>query len=133
MSLKQFRRLANIRNQGFEVDDDNEPDPANVLPPGAELSQGLKPGQVWGWDGIDRHHIVTPEKEEPSYADGWSPLGVSYFLVFLHYLPLTFFNESILVNTSEALESLGEPELVWGESLRFVGTWCMVATVSGYS
>ena len=71
--------------------------------------------------------------EEPSYADGWLPLGVLYFLVFLHFLPFTFFYESILVNTSEALEILGEAELVWGELLRFVGIWCIMAMVSGYS
>ncbi len=48
-------------------------------------------------------------------------MGVSYFLVFLHFLPLTFFHELILVNTSEALERLGGAELVWGELPRFFG------------
>ncbi len=62
--------IANIRSQGFEVDNDYEPDPVHVLPPVAEPSQGSKPGKDWGWDAIHHHHIITPEKEEPSYADG---------------------------------------------------------------
>ena len=72
-ALNNPEDIANIRNQGFEAEDDNEPDPANDPPPGAEPSQGLKPGQVWGWDGINCCHIITPMKKEPSYADGWLP------------------------------------------------------------
>ncbi len=75
------------------MDDDNTPNPETVPPPGTVPSQGLKPGQDCGWDDINCHHITTLEKEESSYADGWWPLGESYFLVFLHFLPLTFFHE----------------------------------------
>ena len=47
--------IANVRNQGFEVDDDNEPVPENIPVDGNNSPQVvLKDGQSWGWDGIDR-------------------------------------------------------------------------------
>ena len=45
-----------VRNQGFDVDDDNEPVPENIptgdAPP-VNNNNGLYDGQSWGWDGID--------------------------------------------------------------------------------
>jgi len=100
--------IANVRSQGFEVDDDNEPVPENIPIGGTSSDNDLKDGQTWGWDGIDRRHVITPEKEEPSYQHGWSPLGLSYMDVFLAFLPLTFLLETVVYNTNHAIESLGE-------------------------
>jgi len=40
--------ISAISNQGFEVDDNNEPSLENIPPPGTVPSQGLKPGQTGG-------------------------------------------------------------------------------------
>ena len=52
--------IARVRNEGFAVDDDNEPAPKNVpglfTPPVDDA--GLFEGQSWGWDGIDRRQTA---------------------------------------------------------------------------
>jgi hypothetical protein len=53
--------------------------------------------------------------------------------VFLAFLPLTFLLETVVYNTSDAIESLGEPPLGWGEFHGFLGLWCIMGTVSGFS
>jgi hypothetical protein len=90
-------------------------------------------GQTWEWDCIDRHHVSTPEKEEQSYQHEWSPLGLSLMEVFLAFLPLTFLLETVVYNASDAIELLGEPPLGWGGFLPFLGLWCIMRTVSGFS
>ena len=132
-STNRAEDIANVRNQGFEVNDDNEPVPENIPTDGTSCDNDLKDGQTWGWDGIDRHHVIIPEKEEPSYQHGWSPLGLSHNDVFLAFLPLTFLLETVVYNTNNAIESLGEPPLGWAEFLCFLGLWCIMYTVSGFS
>ncbi len=48
--------IACVPQEGFKVDNDNEPLPENVpadgnMPP---TNEGLYKGQSWGWDGVDR-------------------------------------------------------------------------------
>jgi hypothetical protein len=52
--------IARVRNEGFEVDANNDPAPENVPGPDAPLvvGSGLFEGQSWGWDGIDRHQMA---------------------------------------------------------------------------
>jgi hypothetical protein len=47
--------IARVRQEGFEVDDDNELLPENIPSNGDALPSnlGLLEGQVWGWDGVD--------------------------------------------------------------------------------
>jgi hypothetical protein len=44
-----------------------------------------------------------------------------------------FFDKTILVNTSDAIMALGEPELIWGEILHYFGMWLLMSTISRYS
>ncbi len=80
--------IAIVCNQGFNVDDDDEPVPENIPSPDAPLpvSHGLYEGQTWGWDGIDRR-ANNGGYEEPSFANLWTPAGKSYLDLFLHALP----------------------------------------------
>jgi hypothetical protein len=53
--------IARVCDEGFEVDDDNNPAPENI--PGlfnvpAVVDGGLFEGQSWGWDGIDRRQTA---------------------------------------------------------------------------
>ena len=104
----------------LKVDGSNEPIPENIPVDGNFSPDYLSKGQPWWWDGIDRHHAVTPEKEEPLYQHGWSSLGLSYMIVFLAFLPVTFFLKTIVYNTSDPIESLGEPPLGWGNSFTYL-------------
>ena len=97
--------IANFCNQGFNVDDDREPAPENI-PTSEEQSiqdSGLKEGQSWGWDGIDRRSIVKSEREGHSFKNNFTPHGASFSEVVLHFLPLTFFADTVLVNTNDAI------------------------------
>jgi hypothetical protein len=126
--------IANFRNQGFNVDDDREPAPENIPtePEPVQQGTGLKQGQRWGWDGIDRRAIVTPEKEGHSFKQQFSLHTSTYSEVFLHFLPLTFFYDVIMSNTNDAIVALGEAELTWGEFVRFLGILSLMSTVSGF-
>jgi hypothetical protein len=126
--------IANFRNQVFDVDDDNEPAVENI-PTGEEPTTnngGIKEGQSWGLDGIDRRSIIKPEKEAHSYKKSFSPAGAAFSEVILHFLPLKFLAETVLTNTNDAIMAIGELELVWGEFARFLGILALMATVSGY-
>ena len=126
--------IANLDNQGFDVDDDNEPSPEN-LPVEDEVpvhDYSLKEGQRLSWDGIDRRSIVKPEKKGHIFKNNFTTHGVSYFDVVLHFLLLTFLADTVLSNTNDTLMALGEPEVIWGEFLHFLGILALMATVSGF-
>ena len=109
------KNIANFCNQGFNIDDDREPAPENI-PTSEEQSiqdSGLKEGQNWGRDGIDCHSIVNSEREGHSSKNNFTPHGACFSKVILHFLPLTFFADTVLVNTNDSIMALGEPELVW--------------------
>ena len=113
--------IVNFCDQGFCIYDDNEPSPENI-PTGEEaqlLDSGFKEGQSWEWDGIDRRSIVKPKKEGHTYKNNFTPCGVVYSDVIVHFLTLTFLAETVFTNTYNAIMALGEPEMVWGEFLHF--------------
>ena len=58
--------IARIRDLGLAVDNDHEPAPENV--PTAHTTRevdtvtGLYQGQSWGWDGVCKRTLKTPQK-----------------------------------------------------------------------
>ncbi len=58
----QAKDIDLVRNQGFEVDDDNEPTP-KIIPANSTLEKSssttINPGQIWGWDVINQHEILV--------------------------------------------------------------------------
>ena len=60
--MNHAKDIANIRNEGFDVDTENKPVPEYIPSKGTSTNDDLNPGRALGWDGIDRHHIITPEQ-----------------------------------------------------------------------
>ena len=82
--------------------------------------------------GWYRPLLDCSEREGHTFKNNFTTHGASYFEVVLHCLPLTFLADTILSNTNDALMALGEPKVVWGEFLHFLGILALMATVSGF-
>lgn len=127
--------IAMVRNQGFDVDDDDEPVPENIPPPDAPLpvDNGLYEGQTWGWDGIDRR-ANNGGYEEPSFANSWSPAGKRYIDLFLHALPFQWIQDVLLPTTANIMQSESPNciELSLGEFLRYLGIRLLMFTCIGW-
>ena len=125
-----------VRNQGVDVDDDNEPVPENIPSPDTPLpdDHGLYEGQSWGWDGIDRRSN-NGGYEDPSFHNLWTPSAKSYMDLFLHALPFTWMKDVLLPTTSATMRSESPHciELSLGEFLRFLGIRLLMSTCIGWS
>ncbi len=73
--------ITRVRQEGFKVDDDNEPLPENVPTNGNVplANKGLYEGQSWGWDSID-WQITTGggNYDGPSFPNRWTPQGIIF-------------------------------------------------------
>ena len=136
-SRERVEDIARVREEGFEVDDDNDPAPENIpvgAPP-AVSTDGLYQGQSWGWDGIDKRHQVGGGFEEPSFADGWQTQNKTYLEFFLHLLPLAWLQNVLLVKTNKEMchQKDNTCPLQFGELLQFIGMRLLMATVQGWT
>ena len=124
--------IAFVRQQGFFVDDDNEPDEENIPRPDvlAPSNADLYPRQKWGWDGID--HRRNLEFEEPSFKSGWTPIGKSYLDVFLHVICMNWLTDQLLAATNAALETENHAWITFGEFVRYLGLRLLMASCSGW-
>ena len=82
-----------VQNQGLDVDDNNAPAPennpniaGNNTP--AVTNNSLFPGQKWGWYCLDRCKTAGIINFDASVANGWSPLGKTYYEIFLYIFPM---------------------------------------------
>jgi hypothetical protein len=131
--------IANVRGQGFEVDDDNDPAPENVpaLWDEAPAVNDLYEGQSWGWDGIDRRIVSGGNYNEPSFPNGWTPQGKSFLDLFLHFFQMTWFTNVLVAKTCEAIQQSGgygnNRPVTFGEMIRFLGIRLLMATQQGWS
>lgn len=125
-----------VRNQGFDVDDDNEPVPENIPSPDAPapVNNGLYEGQSWGWDGIDCR-TNNGGYEEPSFHNSWSPNSKSYLELFLHALPLTWLTAVLIPTTFATMRTEGPncDYLLLGEFLCYLGVPLLMSTCIGWS
>ena len=127
--------IAIVENQGFDVDDDNRPAEENVPTNSGPVANdaGLYPGQKWGWNGFDQRRINTPHDAKPSFHDGWTPLGKTWLDIFLLLFPVVWLRDVLLYQTSAALMEEGNPPLTFGELIRYIGLWLLMATCSGWT
>ena len=129
--------IARVRNEGFEVDDDNDPAPKNIPAPAEAppvvIEGGLYEGQTWGWDGIDRRHIAGGRYDEPSFQQGWAPVRKTYLQLFLHFFPMAWFSEAFLPKTSLGVINSGGALVTYGELLRYLGIRLLMATCMGWN
>ena len=126
--------IALVRNQGHEVDDDNDPAPENIPSPNTRLPNGsvLYDDQAWAWDGIDQMTSAYPDKPKPSFKRGWSPQGKTYMDIFLHCLPMTWISTVLLAATSASMEKDDVQPLSFGELIRYIGLWLLMSTCQGW-
>ena len=88
--------------QGYEVDDDNEPALENI--PDATQPE-LPDEQQWGWDGIDhwkKHNFTNVSAS----LHGFSTLALSsmsWVAMFLLFFPKWFILDVIIPETNKAL------------------------------
>ena len=121
--------IALLRNQGYDVDDDNEPAPENVpdataLPP--LDNAGLFEGQRWGVD----HHVDPIElhgsKRTPHFNE-FDPSRSVSLSIFLKLFPWKWLRIVVISQTNKNLDQ----ELSWGELLRYLGLWFQMSSVGG--
>jgi hypothetical protein len=102
--------IARIHQEGFEVDDDNEPLPENVptngnVPP---ANEGLYEGQSWGWDGVDWQITMGGGNYDgPSFPNRWTPQGKSFLDLFLYFFPIAWFLTVLLAKMDKAVWTPG--------------------------
>jgi hypothetical protein len=122
--------IALIQDMGFMVDDDNKPAPKNVPADGAPPVNGeaLFEGQKWGWDGIDRQAILQVSMYNgPTFASKWSPDGMPFIDIFLHFLPCYFIEVTIVVATSNTLLTVNAVQTTLRELLRYIGMMLLMS------
>lgn len=127
--------IALVRNQGFDVDDDNEPVEENIPATDAPVpaNNGLYEGQSWGWDGFDQR-TNKGGYEEPTFTNYWTPSNKSHLQLFLHAFPHTWLTNVLLPRTKATMktESPNCTDLTLGELLRFIGIRLLMATCIGW-
>lgn len=96
-----------IRNQGLDADDNNTPAPKNMPTANTPIleNDGLFPGQQWGRDGVDPHHINDIHDQVPKFAN-WLPIKKTYFERFTKLFPANYFNDVFLAKTNKAMRDL---------------------------
>lgn len=92
--LSRTEDIALVRNQGLDVDDDNEPALENIPDPSqaARNPNELYEGQTWGWKGIDQRKAAGISDVAASFQNGWTPVGKDYYDIFLKFFPLVWFH-----------------------------------------
>ncbi len=76
--------IASVRNQGLQVDDDNQPSPENIPINENEipLTTNLYLGRKWGWEVINQHEVAIQTNIDAAFENGWSPSGKSWMDIF---------------------------------------------------
>jgi hypothetical protein len=126
--------IAQIRAEGFEVNDDNDPAPENI-PQGNEpvkIDGNLYEGQTWGWNGVDRRVTEGGNYDGSSFTNGWMPTGKTRLDVFLHLFPVAWLTNVVLAMTSSACLANNSKALTWGELLRYLRLRLLMASSPGW-
>jgi hypothetical protein len=126
--------IAQVRAQGLEVDDDNEPAPENV--PTTNISvdptTGLFQGQRFHWNGACQRKLLTNQKL-PATFNRWSPMYKTMYEMWCMFFPLSWLVDICIKNTSKSLMDAGHTPTNLGELTRFFGLWFLMASVVGFS
>lgn len=116
-----------LRNQGYDVDDDNEPAPENIpddLAP-APGEEGLYPGQRWGVNSHVDPMLRDGYSKPPTLNNNFDIKNATYFDLFKVFFPWQWLCNVLLVQTNRRLQR----PLTLGELIRYIGIWFRMATV----
>ena len=128
--------IANVRAQGLDVDNNNDPAPENIPDASTVPPIAVNPGQTWGWSGVDNRYATGAANSRPSIPDA---LGAGcfrredYVSCFSLFFPLKWLEEVLLVKTNAELVKSGEKECLLGEFLRYLGIWFLMACFKGFT
>ena len=131
--------IAQVRDAGFLVDDDNDPAPENIPAPDvveeAPKENGLPLDQEWGWDNTCNrqkkgHHHSDAKINDHSKQD---LIDLGFLEVFWLMFPVVYFQLSVVRFTSQTLQAEGHDKTSLGELTRFLGCIFFMACTSGFA
>jgi hypothetical protein len=119
--------IALVCNQGYDVHDDNKPAPENVPDTATPLSldnEGLFEGQHWGVN----HNVDPMELHGSMKTHSFMEFDLTRSVslsILLKLFTWKWRGLILLVKTNKNLEQ----EVRWGELLRYLGLWFLMASV----
>ena len=119
-----------LRGEGVEVDDDNEPAPENV--PHPNQSNANEPiYSEWGWSGLEVRRQQNIQNHPPSYKGKSEATmgGMSYLDWFLVCFPTGFVKNHIIPNINQNLRT----KLTFSEFIVFLGCILYMARYHGHA
>jgi hypothetical protein len=122
--------IKRMRDEGFEVDDDNDPAPENV-PDGTTTGVDLlNDGQEWKKDGLCGRKKAGVKDFDPALKGDHKVLGMDLMSLFKLFFPFDWLQLVLLININKNING----EMVsLGEMLRWIGLWYYMATFKGFS
>ncbi len=130
--------IAFLRSQGFSVDDDTEPAPENIpadgntTPVGNTQAGGLCDGQEWRNPHLDPRRANNVHNVRPSLSfmprSQEERAAVKKAFMFETMVGRDML-QMICTQTSAKLEANNHKDLQYGEFLRWIGLWLLLATV----
>jgi hypothetical protein len=118
--------IAQVRAQGLEVDNDNEPAPENVLTMNISVdpTTGLFQGQCFHWNGACQRKLLTNQKL-PATFNSWSPMYKTMYEMWFMFFPLSWLIDVCIENTSKSLMDAGHTLTNLGELTRFLASFSL--------
>ena len=108
-----------------DIDDDNEPAPENIPPAAASAQSDIFKG--WEHDGVCHRRRLNPNNSRASLKNFPRDVVPNRVQLFEHFFPKEYVKEVIIPETNK---HLGDNPLTFGEFLRFVGIFFLMATTS---
>jgi len=122
-----YDNVANLRGEGFDVDNDMDPAPENI-PIAAEAPRSL----YKDWSSVNVcHRLAAGHRNKNPVAlnkAGQPWIGLTWLKWFQHFLPLHYIETVVLVETNKVLTGR---ELTIGEFFVFIGLWLVMSGTAG--
>ena len=112
--------------RGFvPIDDDNEPAPENIPDSTIEVGDAVYNNE-WKHDGICYRRLKMNRKEPPQlFGFKQAPNALELFEAMF---PKSYLEEVVLVNINKDHD---EAKVTYGELIRWIGIWMLMATITG--
>ena len=119
-----------LRDEGYDVDDDNDPAPENVPPANPPPQEAEAPSLFGEWDSCPNICHRTSAglfQENPKLKKDVNQSSniASYIDYYLYFLPTTYL-KMVLIKETNAQDD--KNPITWGELLVYIGIWLLMAT-----